>query len=567
MSETDTFLAALFDEKPDTSFVSIFTLPGEESKHTRSVQAAAAYAAMMAPNHDVYVGVGLRGKDHGTGQRGKFDDVIGLVGFWADVDIAGPGHDKSGAVYPPDVDAARALVEGMPLRPTLLVHSGHGLQPWWLFTEPYVFDDAADRQRTATQAARWLALLQQRGTAHGWRVDSVADITRVLRVPGTMNRKVAADVVPVRLLTTGGPVYAGPSDFDDYGIDPPSATRLASAISMDGLTFDPTATPPFDKWQALLDQEPLFKASWERKRKDKNIKDTTGSGYDLSLASFTVSYGWSDQEIVDLLIAAARKHGDQPKEPRYYARTIGKARADKDQEAAISQLASMSDDPSGDEQATREQALNLLSRAIGVDVAGVIQHGRERSRYSLRLTDGREIAIGGVSSLLNANEFRAKVLEATTHAIPYAKPAYWIDVAGRLCKVAELVENTDASRQSTLVSWLRAYLRDTTQLASDDAHMEAAAQDQPFIKDGMVHIHAEELRRFVILHAFERIESPDVHDMLRAAGFTRKEVYVRHGGKRTRRSYWWAPQSVLGDEPDEGATVNSNNRGSVSTHA
>jgi len=55
--------------------------------------------------------------------------------FWADVDVAGAAH-KAEALPPTEQDA-RSLIETAGLAPSLVVHSGFGLQPYWLFREPY----------------------------------------------------------------------------------------------------------------------------------------------------------------------------------------------------------------------------------------------------------------------------------------------------------------------------------------------------------------------------------------------------------------------------------------------
>jgi hypothetical protein len=62
---------------------------------------------------------------------------------------------------------------------------------------------------------------------------------------------------------------------------------------------------------ALTEAEPLFKASWEMKRKFPSGKDS-GSEYDMSLAAFALQADWSWQETVNLLIAFRRANGLKP---------------------------------------------------------------------------------------------------------------------------------------------------------------------------------------------------------------------------------------------------------------
>lgn len=80
-------------------------------------------------------------------------------------------------------------------------------------------------------------------------------------------------------------------------------------IDVSHLKFDPAAKPPTEKFRALLENNPKARTSWEYARTASDMKDTSPSGYDLSLWSHAKRADWSDQEALDLLIACRRKHG------------------------------------------------------------------------------------------------------------------------------------------------------------------------------------------------------------------------------------------------------------------
>jgi putative DNA primase/helicase len=121
------------------------------------------------------------------GTRGSAADSVALPGLWADVDIAGPGHKAHG--LPPDEQAARRIVTESALPdPTLWVHSGGGLYPWWLFDKPHVIDGDLDATTALSQC--WQAELGAAAARLGWTYGTgVGDLARVLRLPGTVNRK------------------------------------------------------------------------------------------------------------------------------------------------------------------------------------------------------------------------------------------------------------------------------------------------------------------------------------------------------------------------------------------
>lgn len=143
--------------------------------------------------------------------RGRAEDSAYLPGLWADLDFGTAGHKHdpakhNGLVLPPSADAALSVVaaSGLPA-PTLLVHSGGGLYPWWLLDEP------ADLTDTLAEWARRSAAWQQQLTAGaetlGYHYGPVGDLARVLRLPGSVNRK-TADERACRVVSTDGPRYS-----------------------------------------------------------------------------------------------------------------------------------------------------------------------------------------------------------------------------------------------------------------------------------------------------------------------------------------------------------------------
>ncbi len=119
--------------------------------------------------------------------RGGDDLSLYLPGLWGDIDIAGPGH-KSKGTLPPDVQAAMQIVaaSGLP-DPSHWIHSGGGLYPWWLLRSPVEIEDV-EFIRSLSQG--WQAALGRGALRLGYAYGTgVGDLSRVLRIPGTVNRK------------------------------------------------------------------------------------------------------------------------------------------------------------------------------------------------------------------------------------------------------------------------------------------------------------------------------------------------------------------------------------------
>jgi hypothetical protein len=201
-----------------------------------------ARAIERAVHQNVYVGVGLQDREamlHRALElerrraeraaraprpvwlryrRGWACTVCALPGLFLDLDLGTEGHAT--ANLPADEAQARAALEAdFPLPPTLCVHSGHGLYGWWLFKELWTLDGDAERGEAQALLRRFRATLIARWEARGWHLDPVAELARVLRPVGTVNRKPGLPPVPVRLLPGGSGERYAPDDFGPYLLD------------------------------------------------------------------------------------------------------------------------------------------------------------------------------------------------------------------------------------------------------------------------------------------------------------------------------------------------------------
>lgn len=123
-------------------------------------------------------------------KRGSIEDSMELPGFALDLDIAGPGH-KTAELLPPDTATAMSIIEhaGLP-EPTVWVHSGGGVYPWWLLEEPYDVSQPSNRIMAEQIAMAFERVTKHAADSLGWHFGvGVRDLARVLRLPGSVNRK------------------------------------------------------------------------------------------------------------------------------------------------------------------------------------------------------------------------------------------------------------------------------------------------------------------------------------------------------------------------------------------
>jgi hypothetical protein len=300
----------------------IFTVPNRRWGRFADLDRAVRYAVKQAATQDVYFGVGLvRGAPRG---RGTAADVGAIGALWTDLDLAGPAHP--GKRLPTSAEEAHGVLASAPLPPSIVVHSGNGLHAYWLLKEPWVFDTPAEWQHAVRTARGWHGLIQLMAAQQGWQIENLGDLARVLRLPGTCNRKDPAAPVPVRVLARVRERRYDPQDFEPYLVDDPVAASAGDDHG--GLELDLDAEPPEAKLQRALCDSEQFRRSWERRRDD--LADTSQSGYDLSLATMAALRGWTDQEIASLVIAHRRYHDQCPEKAirgDYMRRTIERAKA------------------------------------------------------------------------------------------------------------------------------------------------------------------------------------------------------------------------------------------------
>jgi len=209
-------------------------------------------------------------------------------------------------------------------RPTILVHTGNGLQYWWLYTEPVPISEAWPLERFEAI---------NRGLAQALGGDAVHDLARVLRVPGTLNlpdaKKRARGCVPVmaKLLWADGPTYR-PSDFDDLAVDVAPSTKGSVAPRVRVQLVQPSQPDAeiLDAFHRLLERlgpsHPLCR-TW---RGDRQLTDASRSAFDMALVNQLVRTRIRDEFIPTIVRAYQCGRGVFATDD-YIGRTLAKAKA------------------------------------------------------------------------------------------------------------------------------------------------------------------------------------------------------------------------------------------------
>jgi predicted P-loop ATPase len=187
------YLDLLFPEAPDDAWivVSCRVPPAQFYSQwflTGDRAALITYISAQAETSNVHVGLGLRQPQCQPQRnvRGTNEDVCGIGGLWVECDHNAGRHAAKNL---PSPDALRVFLHTLPFPFSLIVDSGGGFHAYLLFKELWLFDTSDERAAAALLLKRFQRTLQLMATAAGWKIDSTADLARMLRPAGTYNYK------------------------------------------------------------------------------------------------------------------------------------------------------------------------------------------------------------------------------------------------------------------------------------------------------------------------------------------------------------------------------------------
>jgi hypothetical protein len=537
------FLQELWGFKPESSFVLVWQKKGKKSNWFQDIGKIESFIQKNRDLSDLYVGVGLSPKDYGSKNRCPANEVSGIAGFWADIDILDEVHKKEN--LPASLEEAKSL---FPEPPTCVIHSGHGIQAWWLFREPWIFENEDERFKAQAMCQAWHHRLLERATARGWVIDATFDLSRILRIPGTKNLKDPKDVRDVELIEQEWTTRYEPEDLVP-AIVVEKKERVEAEIGR--IMLRPDAAPPMDKWEALMSAEPKFKKSWNHDRKD--LSDQSPSSYDFSLASIAFQADWSDQEIVDLLIAHRRRHkADLKLRKDYYLRTLEKLKLERQHQERINEMLetqnqkiietkiALMEASSNDTSLKRSEILTHLEKILGVRIEKLQKFLSEPPSYRLQ-TSTTNISIESAGDIISQTKFRIKIADATGVVIRPFKKDEWSDVAQLVLNACEEIEvGEESTEEGYINSLLRKYLNRNTNfvmLKSVEEYGEKIQEEGfPFSLEGYTYISLSEVRKFIRVTSGDVLTTKQVGKLLRMAGWINCKIDVIIDGKRTSRS-------------------------------
>ncbi|MBR0059845.1 MAG: PriCT-2 domain-containing protein, partial [Selenomonadaceae bacterium] len=162
---------------------------------------------------DVYYGINLMDTPPAANARVTADYVTMQTATVTDIDIEGGNHQSNETKkYPPTFDSAKSF---LPFPVSIIINSGYGLHGLCIYSAPITIT-ALNRKLAQERNKKFIEVIRTRAGIYSKAVDSVGDLPRVLRVPGTRNYKlgVATDA-PICHIVEVNDVRFSPADIDE----------------------------------------------------------------------------------------------------------------------------------------------------------------------------------------------------------------------------------------------------------------------------------------------------------------------------------------------------------------
>ncbi len=210
VSVAETFLKKWFSRVDPACFVALWSAPSKRTQWftvSDLEKAAKAAVALDSFGADVYYGVCPHATKSHKG-RGTKKTVAVVPGIWIDIDTRPPlgseaAHKADPETLPPSIIEVAQLVTaaGLP-EPSITVETGHGAHMYWILDIP--IEKSIGEKLVGEVQER----VSQEASKRGWQTDMTADMSRILRIPGTTNHKISLFPKPVQILDSNDLIYS-----------------------------------------------------------------------------------------------------------------------------------------------------------------------------------------------------------------------------------------------------------------------------------------------------------------------------------------------------------------------
>lgn len=522
-------------------------------------------------------------------RRGYHESVSVMPAVWADIDTLEGSHkaaDHDGNVLPATTEEVASMLMDLPLRPTYIIRTGGGCHAYWLFEEPWILESDEDRDRARDLSYAWqVGVVSSAMVQRGWNaMDRTYDLTRVMRVPGTLNRKYNPPRRVVAIHSEDTARYTAEQILEyvpDGYFEAPSRSERIQSKPLEPVDPDAKPSPVI---AGLLGMHSDFKFAW-----DGTTRYKSQSERDMAISAYLVnsSFEFTDDDIYEALVINRRIHGGQDKSghPTYYGNTIARARRSKNdgsfevytaksarerrafkEDLADQRLAELEEtfeeaapELADDNQVAsnaRAKIISAISDHIGIPsdqaIIGIEEEcpgSGKRATYTLVGTPGK-VDLGEMIMFSKRNVFDAAIRELFRVPMKPMNEKEWTLVHGMLLRI---IDKVDVGDDGTLVGETESAVRTVLAHRCGDtvvSNRDVAIRNRmPWIEEGRINFVANSTLEDICKLTRHRWEIREFCKRLRNLGCDQKRIKVgaRRNGKDERQAlYVW----TLPNEPD-----------------
>lgn len=182
------FMAELYKGVPADKATYLFTCPDNATYPFTigSMDRMLEKAMRLTQTKDVYFGLHLMDELPPPGKRSSVEKISCMSFIHEEYDVKGPAHKEQN--LPETLEELLSFLHGLECPPSIVVHSGNGVHTYWLLQE-YITVAEENRGWIKRIVKGYEKHTHRLGMERGWKFDPVADLARVLRIPGTLNHK------------------------------------------------------------------------------------------------------------------------------------------------------------------------------------------------------------------------------------------------------------------------------------------------------------------------------------------------------------------------------------------
>lgn len=463
----------------------------------------------------VYFGLGTTDKAKGRFERCFADDVNGIGAIWLDIDVASPAHKKNN--LPPTYEFATELLYDCFPMPSCIVDSGHGLQAYWIL-ETWCNVNADNREDIQNVLRNFSAKWRSYSATRGFDADSVCDLSRVMRLPGSLNTKVPNNPATVTIYTESENLYSL-DQIQTWWTPEDLILRNKKTAQIPKITDPKPAAPkieapqlqfPEELFGLLKDTDVRFEETWNLQRPD--LLDQSASAYTIALGRLCMNAGMGERDTEALLTEFRRRHGWEIK-PHAIKLTIQKIK----------------DTPSGfdivSEQLDNSPTFETLSKNLGFTIDAVIRYNTSPPAYVL-ISGEKRVMLGGIDGLSDMKKFR-NTIASNLGVLPrkYKGDAWDVIVSRILPLITNEEAGCDTTEEGQMQEYLQVYLSSVTVHEDAEAALTAG---EPWKEDGSVFILATAFRGWVAINLQDKIDARRLGLTLRALKATPEKIKSRN---------------------------------------